>query len=79
MVIRALAQMDFELLSFSMPVLSLVLRVLYIPPMQSWDDEVRWTVLKLSAVTEEAEAGRIIWQSWVSNVWRERCRRMYAG
>ncbi|CAL1356631.1 unnamed protein product [Linum trigynum] len=58
---------------------SLFGRVLYIPHVQRWTEEVTWAVLKFKAQTELAEVGRVVWQSWVSNIWRERCRRLYAG
>ncbi|CAI0401215.1 unnamed protein product [Linum tenue] len=39
---------------------------------------IQWTA-KLSASTDIAQVGRMIWQSWLSHLWRERCSRMYAG
>ncbi|CAI0393645.1 unnamed protein product [Linum tenue] len=59
--------------------ISLFGRVLRIPDVQSWSEEVDWIGSKLKKQTEMAEVGRVIWQSWVSNIWRERCRRLYAG
>ncbi|CAI0403101.1 unnamed protein product, partial [Linum tenue] len=50
-----------------------------IPMFQRWEDMISWLIVKYGKQTEEAEAGRLIWQSWISQMWRERCSRMYGG
>ncbi|CAL1356365.1 unnamed protein product [Linum trigynum] len=58
---------------------SVFVKFMQIPVMQSWDEVVALIMSKLGGITEATETGKLIWQAWVSYIWRERCRRLYSA
>ncbi|CAN1147263.1 hypothetical protein LINPERPRIM_LOCUS5626 [Linum perenne] len=64
---------------FTFTVVCRVLANFLAPPQSDWSVSSSWIISVASASSPLASACRLLWGAAVSHIWRERCRRMYAG